>query len=367
MELTVRTLQSPPVRELYLTARPGTSGSCAQEGREIFAAIRDVLTENDAWLCQERVFAPRADVAALSEIRRREYGPLADGVEPAFLAAQDGPGVMPGVQVYAIAGLDKPRIVSAGDSRARIFGSGDLQWLTASGLSAAQAGDGSAQVREIFHKTKRLLAEAGGTMHSVARTWVFMDDILRWYDDFNRVRTEFFKQERLLGPGVQSRLPASTGIGVSPANGARCAIDVLAAIGPGARVACHEAAGKQQSANEYGSAFARAAVLATPAGRSILVSGTAAIDAAGKTCFRDNPSAQIQMTIENITAVIQQLSARACDVVQAMAYCAGPEVREEFLARWKALVPWPCLVMLGDVCRDDLLFEVEVTACPGAA
>ena len=59
-------------------------------------------------------------------------------------------------------------------------------------------------------------------------------------------------------------------------------------------------------------------------------------------------------------------SAKPGDVVQAIAYCAGPPVREAFAQRYRSEYRWPWLTMIGDVCRPDLLFEVEVTACPNA-
>ena len=138
------------------------------------------------------------------------------------------------------------------------------------------------QARASLEKAELLLKQAGADLRSVARTWIFIDDILSWYGRFNQVRNAFFHEQGLLGPGADGRLPASTGIGISPANGSRCAIDLFAALAQrvvaavrGRRPAC--------SAYEYGSAFARATVTMTPAGRTIFVSGTAAIDANGAT------------------------------------------------------------------------------------
>jgi len=72
------------------------------------------------------------------------------------------------------------------------------------------------------------------------------------------------------------------------------------------------------------------------------------------------------MTIENVIAVLRQLAVDGDDVVQAMAYCTNSEVQKLFRQRWAAQLPWPWLVMRADVCRKDLLFEVEATACSGA-
>ena len=55
---------------------------------------------------------------------------------------------------------------------------------------------------------------------------------------------------------------------------------------------------------------------------------------------------------------------KMAQVVAAIAYCKTPEVE----AAWRRIrpdVPWPFVTVLADVCRQDLLFEVEATACPG--
>lgn len=247
-----------------------------------------------------------------------------------------------------------------------MFDLNGLKWVTASGLQAGEAGDGAAQTLGTFRKAECLLKQSGGNLQAVARTWVFMDDVLSWYGQFNRARSDFFLERGMLGPAAAGRLPASTGIGISPADGSRCNIDLFAVIGPDGSVARHEAAGKQRSANEYGSAFARAAVAKTPAGKTVFVSGTAAIDTAGATCCRDDIAGQIDMTIENVKAVLRELSVGVDDVVQAMAYCVNSEVQKLFRQRWVGRLPWPWLVMRADICRKDLLFEVEVAACPGA-
>jgi enamine deaminase RidA (YjgF/YER057c/UK114 family) len=366
MKLDIRTMQSSRAREFYIAAYPGESDKSSQEARRTYEAIGDLLRQEKACICQERVFAPGQYIPALRELRQDALGSLADGVEPNFLAAQDAPGEMPGIQFHAVATPQKPDVIRAGQARARVFRLNGCRWVTATGLRAPGAGNGPAQARDVFEQIHALMMQAGADLGAVARTWVFMDDILSWYGPFNQVRSGFFREHGLLGPGASGRLPASTGIGVSPADGSRCAIDMMAVSGPAGSLTRHEAAGKQRSANEYGSAFARAAVADTPAGKTIYVSGTAAIDAAGTTCHLNDAARQIQMTLENVNAVLHDLSAGPQDVVQAMAYCATPQVREEFRSRWMARLPWPWLVMVGDVCRSDLLFEVEVTACPGA-
>ena len=71
--------------------------------------------------------------------------------------------------------------------------------------------------------------------------------------------------------------------------------------------------------------------------------------------------AQVDMTLDNVAAVLRDMGCTDADVVQAMAYCATPAAYAYFVGRRQPGLPWPCLAMPGTVCRDDLLFEVHAT------
>jgi enamine deaminase RidA (YjgF/YER057c/UK114 family) len=86
-----------------------------------------------------------------------------------------------------------------------------ILWL--SGTSAVDelgatvyAGDFRAQTWRTYRNLTQLLESRGATWHDMVRTSCYLRDIERDYDDFNRVRTLFF---RCLG---LDPLPASTGI-----------------------------------------------------------------------------------------------------------------------------------------------------------
>jgi enamine deaminase RidA (YjgF/YER057c/UK114 family) len=368
MALDVRGVESAGALEIYITATPRGHGSISQQAQELFPAVAAVLRRHGAWICQERVFAPPASISTLRSLRAEAYGGLNDTVEPAWLASVGGGDRIAAVQVHAVHAAIKPRPLSIdGVALGRAFEQNGCRWVTASGVSSPQAGDAPAQVRATFEKAEALLKQVGADLRSVARTWIFMDNILAWYGQFNHARNSLFIDRGILVRGdSEGRMPASTGIGISPASSAKCAMDLFAVVGGDGLVKRYHAAGKQKSAYEYGSAFARAAQAKTPAGHAIFVSGTAAIDTAGATCHVGDPAGQVQMTLENVTAVLNQMGTNVRDVVQAVAYCATSEVRELFETCWADTLPWPWVVLIGDVCRDDLLFEVEVTACPGA-
>jgi len=215
----------------------------------------------------------------------------------------------------------------------------------------------------MMEKAESILKQFGVDFLSVPRTWMWLKDILSWYDEFNHVRTKFFTERRLIGEGTRQSMPASTGIGLGPADGGHCAMDLTAVLEPQNSIQFLQAVGKQQCALDYGSAFSRASRAVTPAGQTVFVSGTASIDADGATTHIGDASGQISTTIGNVRAVLADMNCRDEDVVQMVAYCKTTEVEKTFNA-FKGALNWPWLTAICDICRPDLLFEIEATAMP---
>ena len=117
---------------------------------------------------------------------------------------------------------------------------------------------------------------------------------LSWYDDFNSVRNKFFIERGLIGKGPVNKLPASTGIGVAPKNGAIPAMDLIAVVKPKNSLEYLEAGGNQDSALKYGSAFSRASKAISQAASTVYVSGTASIGSDGKTKHIGDAHKQIE-------------------------------------------------------------------------
>ncbi|MGB8260038.1 MAG: Rid family hydrolase [Terracidiphilus sp.] len=67
-------------------------------------------------------------------------------------------------------------------------------------------GDFAAQLRRTYDNIGGLLKSEGANWHDIVRTTCYLRDIDRDYDEFNRLRTQFFKEQGL------DPLPASTGI-----------------------------------------------------------------------------------------------------------------------------------------------------------
>jgi len=363
-----RLIQSNGVAEVFVTANPTEALPLSGQAEALFSAVADTLRSRKAHIVQERIFGTDAALQRALPVRKAVYGDLDDGVPPVLLSVPEGPyGRLCGIQVHAVSCDKAPTIVRSGDTVCgRRLEANGLGYLTLSGLAAPTAGANTDQARTIFEKAASILREVGADMYSVARTWLWLEDILSWYDEFNGVRSSFFRECGIIEGGRhENRLPASTGIGVGPAGRALCALDVIATIGEKACIKYHRAAGMQHPPFEYGSAFSRAATAQTPAGKTTYVSGTAAIDEAGVTQHVDDAKGQIDMTIANVQAVLRDIGCTDADVVHAIAYSKTPEIQEVFHRDWADL-GWPCISVISDICRDDLLFEVEATACPGA-
>lgn len=72
--------------------------------------------------------------------------------------------------------------------------------------ATVHAGDFGGQTWRTYRNVTALLEAEGATWKDVVRTTCYLRDIERDYAEFNRIRTEFYKQQGL------DPLPASTGI-----------------------------------------------------------------------------------------------------------------------------------------------------------
>jgi len=359
-------VSSPRATELYLTAEPAP-GEASAQALQLYKDMAEVLARHGARVLQERVFLAPGAGRAVAAARDKAFGAFDDGVPPALLHVLDNANrPVAGAQVHA-AVSDRPleKVEVDGLPCGRVLRSGDYALMTVLGLSAGEAGAPTDQARMMLQKAERALAAIGGSMLSVARTWMWLADLLSWYDEFNSVRNDFFRERKLLNDVSGHKLPASTGIGAAPAGGEACAMDMIAAVGPEEFVQERLLVGGEQgSAFDYGSAFSRAVRAALPAGSAVYVSGTAAIDRQGRTEHVGDAAGQITDTISHVRAVLETMNCRDEDVIQAIAYCKTQAVESVFRERREP--SWPWLVAPCDICRPELLFEVEATAFPGA-
>ena len=91
------------------------------------------------------------------------------------------------------------------------------------------------------------------------------------------------------------------------------------------------------------------------------MSGTAAIDEQGRSLYPGDVRAQIDCTFDKIAALIGQEGATLTDIAAACVFVKRPEdalVYQERAAA-RGLENLPAVVMVADVCREELLFEID--------
>ena len=264
------------------------------------------------------------------------------------------------------------------------------------------------QVRRMLERAERILRENGASYSDVVRTWFYLSDILGWYAGFNKVRNEKYGEFGIMpGPGDRELLlPASTGIAGKSRTGAACAMDMIAVIGnnengrntlhntlplipspqgrgnnpPSPLVGEGKGEGEhltktrpsirrltnpsQLDAFRYGSAFARASVVRNGSTDLIEVSGTAAIDEHGVSLYLGNIRAQIDCTLNKVHALLKQEGAGLKDICAATVFVKHGEYADFFyeMATARGLEAFPCVCVVADVCREELLFEMDAEA-----
>jgi enamine deaminase RidA (YjgF/YER057c/UK114 family) len=267
-----------------------------------------------------------------------------------------------GVYLHALSGTETRPVVLDGQ---RIGTCWDGPYATECLLAGLCATDTTAprpvQARATYERMEEALALVGMDFSHVARTWLFLDDILSWYGEFNRVRTDFFTER-----GVFDRLvPASTGIGGSNPAGAAMITGLYAVLPRHEAVEVQAVPSPLQCpALQYGSSFSRAVEVSLPDVRRLLISGTASIYPDGRTAHVGDVKAQTALTCEVVEAILKSRGMDWPQVTRATAYvrhAADAGVLADHIAAG-ALPPLPLVVAHNVICRDDLLFELEVDA-----
>jgi len=238
----------------------------------------------------------------------------------------------------------------------------ELDYCVLGGIHSADSGKPHGrQVEETFEMILSALDEAGMDFSDVVRTWFYLDHVWSWYGEFNKIRTEFFNSLKVFDHMV----PASTGIGAANDSGTAIVRDILA-VKPrkgGIRISAVDSP-LQCSALKYKSSFSRAVEIETPTRRSLYVSGTASIAPGGETVHLGDAEKQIALTMEVAEALLASRGMEWSDTKRAIAYFKNPSDaclldRYRHLRR---LPEFPMVVVHSGICRENLLFEIELDA-----
>jgi len=267
-----------------------------------------------------------------------------------------------GVQTFTIAGQSPRRILRANRVVGSTWSDKDADYCLLAGILPAQLSGGrGVQTQSCFEEIEASLHQAGLDFSHVVRTWLYLDDLLGWYDEFNAARTEFFQSRGVLGGLV----PASTGIGACNPAGAPLVAGALAIRPRLNAVHIQEVVSPFQcSATAYRSSFSRAVEIAYPNHWLLTVSGTASIAPGGKSLHGGDVEKQIELTLDVVGAILESRGMNWRNATRAIAYFRniGALPLFESCCNARGIAALPCVPVQATVCRSDLLFELELDA-----
>lgn len=344
--------------------------------RRAYEEIRRRLDAADLIILHERVFG---EVSAAGSVAESRAAALGEDSTNALIPPTHVEGVpctgsgIAGIHLIAArpSTTDSMETIDwQGVPCGRLVEGDDASYVALSDLARLLPAEARAQpadeTRQALLLAEEVLSGHDWSFADVRRTWFYLDDILAWYGDFNRVRNQVFESFGLLNGSATSVMPASTGIGGRNARGHRCTFDLLATrpLAGGESSVERLRNPLQNEAPEYGSSFSRGLSVTTDRCRYFFVSGTASIDECGNTVHPGDFDCQARRTLDNIESLLASEGAAFDDICQASAFVKNPEDvgRLQRILKLRGLDDLPLVCTIEDVCRDELLVELDATA-----
>ena len=263
-----------------------------------------------------------------------------------------------------------------------------VRWVHCGGIVPTKTGGVYPQALATFRQMRKALAQAGISFEQVVRTWLYLGDITdpegatSRYKELNRARADFYRGLQFgqfipIRNGAHSVYPASTGIGM---NRRKLAMSCLALETKRDDVFLLPLENPQQTpAYSYKASyspqapkFSRAMALVLGDYVTTWISGTASI-VASESCHVNDAEAQTEQTIDNMERLIalenfsrhgvSGAGAKLSDLAKIRVYLKHPTD----LDRCRAICerrfgPVPALYIVADICRPELLVEIEGVA-----
>jgi len=357
-ELAVVTVSRPSYKKFYITAHPGKDGGYYS----MFENLGEFLRLHGAGIVTQNVFGGCDFYSGGVDTLARTCGEVE---WPVTCIEGYGQGIrkVTGTQVYAISGVSVEPVRLDGHIVGGVFEDDDARYCLLGDLRPTDTScSRTEQAQATFEKIESALVSVGMSFCDVVRTWFYINEILSWYTEFNMVRNNFFSERGVF----ECQVPASTGVGVANSAGAALVAEVFAVKAKNSHNVGISAIASplQCPAIEYKSSFSRAVEVGLPDHRRLYISGTASINPEGTTAHVGNVEKQIELTMEVVLAILESRKMGWADISRAIAYFKDIEDAPQLDAyrRRNHLGHMPVAVVHGDICRDELLFEIEVDA-----
>jgi enamine deaminase RidA (YjgF/YER057c/UK114 family) len=381
---------------IALMLAPKGRGPLAEQVQEVLSALQSVMAQQPQpmVITIQTVFLREAsDQADCERLFAAHYGP--DLPVTSFVLQPPCNGAALVLEVWAIGG--KSARVERFGPHALAVSHDSVRWVYCGGIGPASSAPARsaggpqgvyAQTTEALEQVRGALTRAGSGYEHVVRTWFYLGGITQpeaetqRYKELNRARTDFYRPMRFGGALLQSRAfqnlyPASTGIGM---RGAGLMLSCLtlqtrradAFLVPLENPLQTPAYAYHSSYSPYSPKFSRAMALVLGDYATTWISGTASI-VNSESRHPGDIEKQTEQTIDNIEQLIapanfalhglKNAGAQLHDLAKIRVYVKRPG---DF-ARCKAICerrfgPVPAIYALADVCRPELLVEIEGAA-----
>jgi enamine deaminase RidA (YjgF/YER057c/UK114 family) len=312
-----------------------------------------VCAGDDGYVLQERIIMPPHMIGQANDYSLKTIAPLRCNEPLIFIGHPDLP-----VQYASI-------IARPGKGKSKIEKSDTAIKITAGGINLLYSapifsGEDGHSFITAFDKISEVLRSFSMRESAITRTWLFMDNILKDYEKLNTAREQFFAQWHR----AKNFLPASTGIQGHTIGNEALAVEFCAFSG--ANITIRQISSPlQNEPTDYGKLFSRAVAVGFSKSQLLFISGTAAIDKTGSSVHVGNFENQMTFTLEVVSAILFQEKGSFSNVAQAIVYLKRSTDMDSCLRILdRAGFPSDRAIFQVDVdvCRDDLLFEIEVTA-----
>jgi len=376
------------VRYIFASAVPRRSSGILEETGETLATIADVIHNQGArnGIVRQTIFVK--DPQQIEPCREIIHGFYGDDLPATdFVVQPPCAGHWLAIEAWGIGrrnGADL-QIERVSENLVIVRHSG-LAWAHCAGiLPQTPAPRVHARSVNAFGRMRDTLASRGFRYDQIVRTWLYLGDIVgpeadtQRYKELNRARAEFYQDLRFLRRHLPSGLdglvyPASTGIGVSDREVMMSCVALATDRADVLTVPLENPL--QTSAFRYEThyspespKFSRAMAVASPQALAVLISGTASIVQSETRCTGD-AAGQTQQTLDNIQALIagENLARSGIpgaaptldDLVLARVYIkhAADYAKVRAICE-RRLGELPIIFAVADVCRPDLLVEIE--------
>jgi enamine deaminase RidA (YjgF/YER057c/UK114 family) len=206
------TISHGGVEEIFITATAGEK----ERGDEMLSRALEPVRLAGATVVSQDVFGVPAGPAR---------GDLCAGDWPVTWLSVDPHAAPPSTHIHAVCGTTVRRVRIADRAAASIYEDRSARWCRVGGLAPKdRSASHERQALGTFEELRSVLEAAGMEMRDTFRTWLYLDGILNWYGEFNRVRDGFFRRSGVF----DALVPASTGIGAPNRAGAAVVAGALA-------------------------------------------------------------------------------------------------------------------------------------------